>query len=472
MVTKVRTIDFLPDIFKTKTNNQFLSATLDQLVQQPDFKRIQGFIGSKFGYGVSSTEKYLVEPTKVRTDYQLEPAVVFKKKDTATAIDAITYPGILDTLKLQNGYVENDNNLFNNEFYSWDSYCDLDKLINFAQYYWLPNGPESLTITTSTVLTNQTYNVGFTPIGYQFTSNDITLEELDPVVTLVRGGTYRFYVNQDSKFWIQSLPGISGVNPNRTNSSTNVINAVVTNVGGLSSVAGDTSPALGGNLSLNSRNIIGTGLINITGNITASNSSISNSILTLTTNSITTTNQVISLGTATSSSVVNIYPSSSNAVNVYGPPGVALEFFAGNGSLASPTTLVTDDGCGGVKFAGRTSGGIYQTVASIFANYKGPAANLTDPDYKGQGILGFTVGDGDTGVVRATLDQYGLFNSPFLATTVYSAAGTAILSAVSMGVGARAFVSDATVATFGTAYTSGGSNKVPVYSDGTIWRIG
>jgi hypothetical protein len=293
---------------------------------------------------------------------------------------------------------------------------------------------------------------------------------------VTQGSTNKYYATTQAK--IDSGAALVAGNAGNTgitfsyNSGTNVINAVVTNVGGLSSVAGDTSPALGGNLSLNSRNIIGTGLINITGNITASNSSISNSILTLTTNSITTTNQVISLGTATTSSVVNIYPSSSNAVNVYGPPGVALEFFAGNGSLASPTTLVTDDGCGGVKFAGRTSGGIYQTVASIFANYKGPAANLTDPEFKGQGILGFTVGDGDTGVVRATLDQYGLFNSPFLATTVYSAAGTAILSAVSMGVGARAFVSDATVATFGTAYTSGGSNKVPVYSDGTIWRIG
>lgn len=54
MVTKVRTIDFLPDIFKTNTNRQVLGATLDQLVQQPNFKRIQGYVGSKFGYGVKN----------------------------------------------------------------------------------------------------------------------------------------------------------------------------------------------------------------------------------------------------------------------------------------------------------------------------------------------------------------------------------------------------------------------------------
>lgn len=45
-------------------------------------------------------------------------------------------------------------------------------------------------------------------------------------------------------------------------------------------------------------------------------------------------------------------------------------------------------------------------------------------------------------------------------------------SAVTSGVGTRAFVTDATVATFHTSAVGGGSNKVPVYSDGTGWFIG
>jgi hypothetical protein len=45
-------------------------------------------------------------------------------------------------------------------------------------------------------------------------------------------------------------------------------------------------------------------------------------------------------------------------------------------------------------------------------------------------------------------------------------------SAVDSGVGARAFVTDSSVTTFGTAVASGGANKVPVYSDGTNWRVG
>jgi len=45
-------------------------------------------------------------------------------------------------------------------------------------------------------------------------------------------------------------------------------------------------------------------------------------------------------------------------------------------------------------------------------------------------------------------------------------------SAATAGVGARAFVSDATATTFASTVAGTGSNKVPVYSDGTNWKIG
>ena len=91
MVTRIRTIDFLPEIFKTKTNEQFLSATLDQLVKQPNTQKVQGYIGSKFGYGVKPDDKYVIENEKFRNDYQLDPAVVFKKTGTSEVVDFITY---------------------------------------------------------------------------------------------------------------------------------------------------------------------------------------------------------------------------------------------------------------------------------------------------------------------------------------------------------------------------------------------
>jgi hypothetical protein len=45
-------------------------------------------------------------------------------------------------------------------------------------------------------------------------------------------------------------------------------------------------------------------------------------------------------------------------------------------------------------------------------------------------------------------------------------------SATAMGAGARAFVTDANATTFASIVAAGGANGVPVYSDGTNWRIG
>ena len=47
MATRIRTLNFLPEIFKTPTNSQFLQATLDQLTAQPNTKKIEGYVGSK-----------------------------------------------------------------------------------------------------------------------------------------------------------------------------------------------------------------------------------------------------------------------------------------------------------------------------------------------------------------------------------------------------------------------------------------
>lgn len=44
--------------------------------------------------------------------------------------------------------------------------------------------------------------------------------------------------------------------------------------------------------------------------------------------------------------------------------------------------------------------------------------------------------------------------------------------AATLGAGARAFVIDSSVSTFGSTVAGGGSGKVPVYSDGTDWKVG
>ena len=217
MAARIRTLNFLPEVFRTPTNAQFLGATLDQIVDQPNTMRIQGYIGSKFGYGVNAKDNYVVEPTKTRTDYQLDPGVVFTKTNTATATDFVTYPGIIDALKLNGGVTNNNDRLFNSQFYSWDPFVDLDKLINFNQYYWLPQGAPAVTIATDIVYNAQDYTVVDDPNAYIISSNINPDGSANPTLTLIRGGTYSFTVSQDSPFWIQGQPGVTGYDPNQPN---------------------------------------------------------------------------------------------------------------------------------------------------------------------------------------------------------------------------------------------------------------
>jgi hypothetical protein len=229
MATRIRTLNFLPEIFKTTTNSQFLNATLDQIVDQPNTKRIEGYIGSRFGYGVNAKNYYVTEPTKVRTDYQLDPGVTFLKKDTSTAQDFISYPGIIDGLELEGGVVGDNNRLFTSQFYSWDSFTNLDKIINFNQYYWIPDGPEAVTVSTETVYNATDYIVTSLPNGYLITADGAGQGSINPSLTLLRGGTYRFSVNQDSQFWIQGAPGTTGADPIQPNVSTRDILGVSNN---------------------------------------------------------------------------------------------------------------------------------------------------------------------------------------------------------------------------------------------------
>jgi len=229
MATRIRTLNFLPEIFKTETNAQFLAATLDQLVSQPNTKKIEGYVGSKFGYGINANDYYVTEPTKIRTDYQLEPGVAFLKENDTTATDFISYPGIIDSLKLEGALTDNNNRLFNSEFYSWDSFTNLDKIINFNQYYWLPTGPERVVVATDIVYNSAAYVVQSLSNEYLISSETLTTPSSNPSLTLLRGGTYTFTVNQNSQFWIQGVPGVTGYSPTQRNVQTRDVYGVTNN---------------------------------------------------------------------------------------------------------------------------------------------------------------------------------------------------------------------------------------------------
>ena len=225
MAKRIRSEDFLPEIFQTPANKQLLRSTLDQLTQNPKLKPTEGYIGRKIGPGVTASDNYILEPTQTRTDYQLEPGVVQLKTDTSIVENAITYPGIIDSLQMQDANVTRDDRLLESEHYSFDPMVDFDKFVNFGQYYWIPAGPDSVDVFSNGVPTTDTFDVTYNN-GYNFSGEAGSL----PTLTLVREGNYVFDVNTGGRnFWIQSVPGTSGVLPQQANQSSREVLGVSNN---------------------------------------------------------------------------------------------------------------------------------------------------------------------------------------------------------------------------------------------------
>jgi len=195
-MARVRSVDFLPEIFQTDANKQFLAATLDQLIQEPKFKKTQGYIGRTVGPGVNPNDKYVIEPDKTRADYQLEPGVIsVDPADNNKIIDAITYPGITDTLVYQGSPSTQPSRLYTSDYYSLDPFMDFDTFVNFSQYYWVPDGPDVVTVQSPGVALSQNFVVDRADGVYTFSG----LTGNNPTINLVRGGNYTFQVSQNNK---------------------------------------------------------------------------------------------------------------------------------------------------------------------------------------------------------------------------------------------------------------------------------
>jgi hypothetical protein len=104
------------------------------------------------------------------------------------------------------------------------------------------------------------------------------------------------------------------------------------------------------------------------------------------------------------------------------------------------------------------------TTSTTLTRTRSPSLPLATNDYSRQ------YQDQLNNVLRlyfATIDN---FVAQLNIQTTYLVAD--LPSAADAGVGARAFVTDSSVATFGSTVVGGGSSKVPIYSDGAAWKVG
>ena len=117
-------------------------------------------------------------------------------------------------------------------------------------------------------------------------------------------------------------------------------------------------------------------------------------------------------------------------------------------------------------FDGAVLSGPIPTVANATGIANGTASVLA---YSVGAEIAFTTGVGGVNSAIFSNTLY-TFNRPlkFTPLTLVSSLG----NAVTLGAGTRAFVNDANTTTFNAIVGGGGGNNIPVFSDGTNWRVG
>ena len=208
---KKNSVNLLPAFFRTTKNNKFLSSTIDQLIETPSLERLDGYFGSVFSNNYNPLkDQYVNTDNTLRDKYQLEPSLVIRELD-ASIKKAYAFDDLINQLSFYGSNVSNLNRTFKPEFYSYDPNIDWDKLINYNQYYWLPNGPSPVNITGTQREITSTYSVTDSVDGnyFIFSGNELTP---DPQITLYRGVTYVFNVTSKHKFYIKDVIGYGPTN--------------------------------------------------------------------------------------------------------------------------------------------------------------------------------------------------------------------------------------------------------------------
>lgn len=137
---KRRVARLLPGVNQTQTMQKFLSAGADHLFEPGSSKPINGYVGQRPPYYDARQDYYLEESTAVRRFYQMEPSMTSRTGGASSVDSLLTYDDLINQLRFQGGLVNNHHRLFEQEYYTWCPPIDLDKFLNFREYYWLPEG--------------------------------------------------------------------------------------------------------------------------------------------------------------------------------------------------------------------------------------------------------------------------------------------------------------------------------------------
>jgi hypothetical protein len=197
-----RISEFLPEVLQTDVLRKFFAATADHMFQPDRVEYVNAYVGQLPPTYDANTDARVPESTSDRVNYQVEPSMVSRQPDTGSISHVLSYDDLINKLRFQGALVDDHNRLFQGEYYSWGAPVDLDKMVNYTQYVWLPEGPQLIQLQDSTNIAEIQQQATYTYSGaYKFVADDVVVS--NQPLTFTSGLKVQF--TQDIQVQLRSM---------------------------------------------------------------------------------------------------------------------------------------------------------------------------------------------------------------------------------------------------------------------------
>ena len=140
----------LPEVLQTEANKNFFETTVEQLFSESNVEVISGFLGKQLSSDFNSNGSYIREGTATRHHYSLSPAVNNLNTTTGVSENFVFYDELVDTLHIAGVNTKNHNRIFGSEYQSFLPPIDIDKFVNYQEYYWSNNDLPAIIVSGTT----------------------------------------------------------------------------------------------------------------------------------------------------------------------------------------------------------------------------------------------------------------------------------------------------------------------------------
>ena len=161
-------VNNLPVVLQTTAVKNFFENTVEQLYSEANTIALSGFVGKKSGQDGALSGAFLETLNPDRYHYSLSPTVNTINPITGESENLVFYDEFIDIIDTYGVDVKDHNVLFEESYKTFMPPIDVDKFLNFTEYFWSTSGPTAIQVIPTSELNIDKDIIGkkqFTPTG-------------------------------------------------------------------------------------------------------------------------------------------------------------------------------------------------------------------------------------------------------------------------------------------------------------------